>query len=89
MSKNTPVLLRDVTCSAPVNIAVVKYWGKRDNVLHLPLNGSLSVTLDQRHLATKTRIQLSRDFDCDRLFLNDEESAINQRVSTCLEEVRD
>lgn len=31
---------------APINIALVKYWGKRDARLNLPLNGSISVTLD-------------------------------------------
>jgi diphosphomevalonate decarboxylase len=29
-----------------VNIALVKYWGKRDEALFLPTNGSLSMTLD-------------------------------------------
>uniref|UniRef100_A0A1D5RLX3 Mevalonate (diphospho) decarboxylase n=1 Tax=Mus musculus TaxID=10090 RepID=A0A1D5RLX3_MOUSE len=36
-----------VTCTAPVNIAVIKYWGKRDEALILPINSSLSVTLHQ------------------------------------------
>lgn len=33
---------------APANIALCKYWGKRDSVLNLPTTASLSVTL-QRH----------------------------------------
>ena len=32
---------REATCTAPVNIAVVKYWGKRDVALNLPCNGSI------------------------------------------------
>jgi len=35
-----------VTARANVNVALVKYWGKRDEVLNLPATGSLSVTLD-------------------------------------------
>jgi len=35
------------TYSAPINIAVIKYWGKRCSTLNLPLNNSLSVTLHQ------------------------------------------
>ena len=36
---------RSVTFEVAPNIAIVKYWGKRDPVLNLPLNSSLSVTL--------------------------------------------
>lgn len=34
------------TARAHANIALVKYWGKRDERLFLPANGSLSLTLD-------------------------------------------
>lgn len=33
---------------APVNIALCKYWGKRDENLNLPVTSSLSVSLDGR-----------------------------------------
>ena len=59
-----------VTCSAPVNIAVLKYWGKRDEKLLLPLHGSLSVTLDQKDLRTVTSTAASEAFDRDRIWLN-------------------
>lgn len=39
---------------APANIALVKYWGKRDEDLHLPVTASLSVSLGP--LGTRTRI---------------------------------
>lgn len=39
--------IRIVSCSSPVNIAVIKYWGKRDEHLILPVNSSLSGTLSQ------------------------------------------
>lgn len=45
-----------VSCSAPVNMAVIKYWGKRDSTLILPLNSSLSTTLNQEDLKTVTTI---------------------------------
>jgi diphosphomevalonate decarboxylase len=53
-------------CSfAPVNIALCKYWGKRDAELNLPNTSSLSVTLAP--LGTKTTISLSEQADTVRL----------------------
>ncbi|XP_049662435.1 diphosphomevalonate decarboxylase [Accipiter gentilis] len=78
-----------VTCTAPVNIAVIKYWGKRDNDLILPINSSLSVTLHQDQLKTTTTAAVSRDFAEDRLWLNGEEADVGHpRLQACLREVR-
>ncbi|RMZ85839.1 hypothetical protein DV737_g408, partial [Chaetothyriales sp. CBS 132003] len=41
--------------TAPVNIAVIKYWGKRDTKLNLPTNSSLSVTLSAAGFAALVR----------------------------------
>jgi len=35
-----------VTARSNVNVALVKYWGKRDTALNLPASGSISLTLD-------------------------------------------
>lgn len=42
------------TAFAPVNVALIKYWGKTDEKLHLPANASLSVNLT--HLGTVTTV---------------------------------
>src|SRR2546428_8994651 len=34
------------TARANVNVALVKYWGKRDTALNLPATGSISLTLE-------------------------------------------
>ena len=44
----------NVTACACANIALVKYWGKRDAELNLPAAGSLSLTLDD--LVTHTSV---------------------------------
>lgn len=43
------------------NIALVKYWGKRDRELNLPSTGSLSMTLS--HFATTTSVEFGADED--------------------------
>ncbi|WP_261805593.1 diphosphomevalonate decarboxylase [Lapidilactobacillus luobeiensis] len=41
------------TARAYTNIALIKYWGKRDSQQMLPWNSSLSLTLDQFYTETK------------------------------------
>ncbi|RLU22873.1 hypothetical protein DMN91_005151 [Ooceraea biroi] len=78
-----------VTCIAPVNIAVIKYWGKRDESLILPTNDSISTTLDTNQLHAKTTVMISRDFKEDRIWLNGREEDIkNPRLQNCLREIR-
>ena len=62
--------VRIVTAQTPTNIAVIKYWGKRDESLILPINDSISVTLDPNHLCTTTTVAVSPDFSHDRMWLN-------------------
>ncbi|XP_052008921.1 diphosphomevalonate decarboxylase [Xyrauchen texanus] len=78
-----------VTCTAPVNIAVIKYWGKRDEGLILPVNSSLSVTLHQEQLKTTTTVACSSSFQEDRMWLNGkEEDMKHPRLQLCLREIR-
>ena len=68
------------------NIALVKYWGKRDAELNLPAAGSLSITLDTLH--TRTRVS-RRDDEADRVVLNGgEDPAQTRRVSRFLDRLR-
>lgn len=58
------------TARAPSNIAVIKYWGKRDEKLILPINSSISITLDPDDLSATTTVAASPSFASDRLWLN-------------------
>ena len=55
-----------VTATARANIALVKYWGKRDVAQNLPAAGSISLTLDK--LETTTSVELVEG--ADRLILD-------------------
>lgn len=82
--------MKTVTCTAPVNIAVIKYWGKRDTELILPTNSSLSVTLSQDILHSKTTISAAKEYTHDRLWLNgiEEDITKNKRMHNCFRETR-
>lgn len=55
---------------APANIALIKYWGKRQSELNLPVTSSLSVSLP---LGTRTTLTLTSDKD--RIVLNGQEQS--------------
>ncbi|WP_333617783.1 diphosphomevalonate decarboxylase [Dietzia sp.] len=50
------------------NMALVKYWGKRDEAMMLPAAGSISMTFDT--FATTTRVELDVEADADTVELN-------------------
>ena len=54
-------------CRAHTNIALIKYWGKRDDDLILPMNSNLSLTLDRFY--SETQVRFSKDIveDCFQL----------------------
>lgn len=76
------------TARAPVNIAVVKYWGKTNEELIIPANDSLSLTLHIDHLCAKTTVAVGRDFKEDRIWLNGKEERVTTRIQNCLLEIR-
>lgn len=58
---------RAATAVARPNIALVKYWGKRDLALNLPAGGSISITLSQ--LETMTRVRFDETLTDDEFLL--------------------
>jgi len=61
-------LVSTTTARACANIALVKYWGKRDARLNLPAAGSLSLTLDA--LVTTTQVTFDAGLAGDELVLD-------------------
>ena len=60
---------RKARVKAHSNIALIKYWGKKDDYLKLPMNSSLSMTLDCFY--TITEVEFSKDLREDIFYLND------------------
>jgi diphosphomevalonate decarboxylase len=70
------------------NIAFIKYWGNRDEVLRLPVNGSISMNL--AGLETRTSVTFVEAYQDDSLTLNSRPAtgAALKRVSAFLDLVR-
>jgi diphosphomevalonate decarboxylase len=71
---------------APTNIALCKYWGKRNSELNLPVTSSLSISLGEK--GANTTIQ-EIDRECDEIYLNgnvvDLTSAFGKRLCQFLD----
>ncbi|HET7267614.1 MAG TPA: diphosphomevalonate decarboxylase [Oleiagrimonas sp.] len=73
---------------AQPNIALVKYWGKRDTALNLPAADSLSITLAS--LSTRTEVTFDPTLEHDVLLLNGAPDARTlARASACLDVLRE
>lgn len=74
---------------AHTNIALIKYWGKEDEELIIPMNNSLSLTLDAFY--TDTKVTFDEKLNSDELYLDDslQDFTALQKVKTVLDLVRE
>jgi len=83
--------MNKATYKASSDIALVKYWGKKDEVLRLPENGSVSMKL--ANLYTITTVEFSSEYESDSLIISgdiiDIESVEAKRVVKHLNRVRE
>src|SRR4029077_13359297 len=79
--------MKKVTAVAPSNIAFIKYWGRKDEVLRLPENGSIAMNLS--NLLTTTTVEFSDQFSKDTVTFNGKnESTVDNRLMKHIERVR-
>ncbi len=75
------------TAIAPSNIAFIKYWGKKDEVLRLPENGSISMNLS--NLLTTTTVAFDESLQDDSILLNGKKEAFeNNRAIKHIDRIR-
>lgn len=71
---------------AQPNIALIKYWGKRDIERNLPAVGSISITLQD--LFTEMQLELDARLEADRLLVNGvTDESMLPRLSRCLDRI--
>ncbi len=78
----------EAKATAYSNIALVKYWGKRDEELILPTNPSLSMTVDAIYTTTSVRFDETRSSDAFRLDGEPAGQDATRRVTEALDHVR-
>lgn len=79
--------MKKITAVAPSNIAFIKYWGTKDDVLRLPKNGSLSMNLS--NLLTTTTVEFNTTFKQDVVIINNKKESIkNNRAIKHINRIR-
>ena len=69
-----------VTWQSPSNIALIKYWGKKEN--QIPLNPSISFTLNKCNTVTTIEFEDSVKFDYDFYFHNKKKPEFIPKLDT-------
>ncbi len=84
--KTSNVVVETGSAFAPTNIALCKYWGKRDSEINLPMTASLSISLGDRGATTRVNEIAGT---VDQIILNgqtmDLNSAFGGRLSAFLD----
>jgi len=76
------------TAIAPSNIAFIKYWGRKDEKLRLPANGSLSMNLS--NLTTTTTVEFNKKLRKDVIIVKDSNNEKDSlRIINHLNRIRD
>lgn len=79
--------MKKTTVQAGSDIALVKYWGKKDKVLRLPANSSISMILDSLH--SITTVEFQTNLQKDEVVINGEvEEGEASRVFKHLDRIR-
>lgn len=79
--------MKKATAKAHSNIAFVKYWGRKDELLRLPTNGSISMNLS--NLFTTTTVEFIPSLKQDDILVNGARNKeINCRISKHLDRIR-
>lgn len=82
--------MRSSTAIAPSNLALVKYWGKKDVSLRIPCNNSISMNLS--NAKTTTNVRFVEGLQHDVVIVNSERlsssSSVAARVSKHMDRIR-
>lgn len=62
--------MKKATAIAPSNIAFTKYWGRKDEILRLPINGSVAMTLS--NMLTTTTVEFDENLKKDDITINNQ-----------------
>uniref|UniRef100_A0A0N5C2D9 Diphosphomevalonate decarboxylase n=1 Tax=Strongyloides papillosus TaxID=174720 RepID=A0A0N5C2D9_STREA len=69
-------LMSSIVVKVPINIAVIKYWGKKCEKEMLPMNDSISLTINDLYATTK--ILFDGHLDTDMIFINENKYEIKE-----------
>jgi len=77
------------TAVSPANIAFIKFWGKKDPLLNIPFNNSISMNLS--NCLTTTTVEFSKNYLDDSVMVGEKEvsGAKKDRVVKILDLVRE
>lgn len=79
--------IKKVTAVAPANIALIKYWGRKDDTLRLPANDSISINL--QGIETRTTVTLgTSQRDTIRINGHAVQDHEHERVVTFIDRIR-